>query len=160
MSTAEQPDHITKPPDHKARSEFWHGTREYGVQVPLAIVGGASVGAIAGVVNSLLVTQAEMAPFIVTRGMLSSSHERGGQRVMLAAALATWPVEPRIFTESPFAPVRRTDRLRVWTFPWCHELECTALCQTRKRTGRRGVFRPTRSLSGWRVNAALFACDR
>ena len=26
MSTAEQPDHITKLPGHKTRSEFWHGT--------------------------------------------------------------------------------------------------------------------------------------
>jgi ribose/xylose/arabinose/galactoside ABC-type transport system permease subunit len=78
----------------------------YGVRVPLTIVGGASVGTIAGVVNSLLVTQAGMAPFIATLGMLSASHGRGGRRAMLAAALATWSAKPRTFTESPFAPVR------------------------------------------------------
>ncbi|MGH3975261.1 MAG: ABC transporter permease [Pseudonocardiaceae bacterium] len=44
---------------------------EYGVGVPLAIVGGAAIGAIAGLVNGLLVTQAGMAPFIATLGMLS-----------------------------------------------------------------------------------------
>lgn len=44
---------------------------EYGVPVPLAIVGGAVTGAIAGMVNGVLVTQAGMAPFIATLGMLS-----------------------------------------------------------------------------------------
>jgi predicted ABC-type sugar transport system permease subunit len=36
---------------------------EHGVSVPVAIIGGAAIGAIAGVVNGLLVTQAGMAPF-------------------------------------------------------------------------------------------------
>ena len=44
---------------------------QYGVGIPLAIVGGIAIGAIAGVVNGLLVTQAGMAPFIATLGMLS-----------------------------------------------------------------------------------------
>ncbi|MDQ3900609.1 MAG: ABC transporter permease [Actinomycetota bacterium] len=44
---------------------------QYGVPVPLAIVGGAATGALAGVVNGVLVTQAGMAPFIATLGMLS-----------------------------------------------------------------------------------------
>jgi ribose transport system permease protein len=44
---------------------------EYGVPVPLAIVGGAAAGAVAGMVNGVLVTRAGMAPFIATLGMLS-----------------------------------------------------------------------------------------
>jgi ribose transport system permease protein len=44
---------------------------DYGLPVPLAIAGGAVIGAIAGVVNGVLVTQAGMAPFIATLGMLS-----------------------------------------------------------------------------------------
>lgn len=44
---------------------------EYGVGVPWAIAGGAAIGALAGVVNGLLVTQGGMAPFIATLGMLS-----------------------------------------------------------------------------------------
>ncbi|MCA1820240.1 MAG: ABC transporter permease [Pseudonocardiaceae bacterium] len=44
---------------------------QYGVPVPLAIVSGAATGAAAGVVNGVLVTQAGMAPFIATLGMLS-----------------------------------------------------------------------------------------
>ncbi|MCA1837213.1 MAG: hypothetical protein LC721_13215, partial [Actinobacteria bacterium] len=44
---------------------------QYGVPVPFAIIGGAVTGAAAGVVNGVLVTQAGMAPFIVTLGMLS-----------------------------------------------------------------------------------------
>jgi ribose transport system permease protein len=44
---------------------------QYGVPVPLAIVGGAATGAAAGVVNGVLVTRAGMAPFIATLGMLS-----------------------------------------------------------------------------------------
>jgi ribose transport system permease protein len=44
---------------------------QYGVPVPLAIVGGAATGALAGVVNGVLVTRAGMAPFIATLGMLS-----------------------------------------------------------------------------------------
>jgi ribose transport system permease protein len=43
----------------------------HGVPVPVAIIGGAAIGAIAGVVNGLLVTQGRMAPFIATLGMLS-----------------------------------------------------------------------------------------
>lgn len=43
----------------------------YGIPVPLAIIGGTAIGAIAGMVNGLLVTQAGMAPFIATLGMLS-----------------------------------------------------------------------------------------
>ncbi len=44
---------------------------EYGVGVPWAIVGGTAIGALAGAVNGVLVTQAGMAPFIATLGMLS-----------------------------------------------------------------------------------------
>ena len=44
---------------------------DYGIPVPLAIAGGVVIGAIAGVVNGVLVTQAGMAPFIATLGMLS-----------------------------------------------------------------------------------------
>jgi ribose transport system permease protein len=44
---------------------------EYGVPVPLAIAGGAAAGAVAGMVNGVLVTRAGMAPFIATLGMLS-----------------------------------------------------------------------------------------
>jgi ribose transport system permease protein len=44
---------------------------KYGIPVPLAIVGGAAIGALAGMVNGVLVTQAGMAPFIATLGMLS-----------------------------------------------------------------------------------------
>jgi len=44
---------------------------QYGVPVPLAVVGGAATGAVAGVVNGVLVTRAGMAPFIATLGMLS-----------------------------------------------------------------------------------------
>lgn len=44
---------------------------DYGIPVPLAIAGGAVIGAIAGVVNGVLVAQAGMAPFIATLGMLS-----------------------------------------------------------------------------------------
>ncbi|MBV9059284.1 MAG: ABC transporter permease [Pseudonocardiales bacterium] len=43
----------------------------YGVAIPLAIIGGTAIGAVAGMVNGLLVTQAGMAPFIATLGMLS-----------------------------------------------------------------------------------------
>jgi ribose transport system permease protein len=43
----------------------------FGVPVPLAVVGGAAIGALAGLVNGVLVTQAGMAPFIATLGMLS-----------------------------------------------------------------------------------------
>jgi ribose transport system permease protein len=43
----------------------------FGVPVPLAIAGGAAIGALAGLVNGVLVTQAGMAPFIATLGMLS-----------------------------------------------------------------------------------------
>lgn len=50
---------------------------EYGVPIPLAIVGGAAIGAIAGVVNGVLVTQAGMAPFIATLGMLSVARGLG-----------------------------------------------------------------------------------
>ncbi|MEO7196038.1 MAG: ABC transporter permease [Pseudonocardiaceae bacterium] len=49
----------------------------YGVGVPLAIVGGAAIGAIAGVVNGVLVTRAGMAPFIATLGMLSVARGLG-----------------------------------------------------------------------------------
>ena len=44
---------------------------EHGAGVPLAIVSGAVIGALAGLVNGLLVTQGGMAPFIATLGMLS-----------------------------------------------------------------------------------------
>jgi ribose transport system permease protein len=44
---------------------------EYGVPVPLAIAGGTAIGALAGLVNGVLVTRAGMAPFIATLGMLS-----------------------------------------------------------------------------------------
>ncbi|MGH3773340.1 MAG: ABC transporter permease, partial [Pseudonocardiaceae bacterium] len=44
---------------------------KYGVGVPLAIVVGTATGAIAGMVNGVLVTRAGMAPFIATLGMLS-----------------------------------------------------------------------------------------
>jgi ribose transport system permease protein len=44
---------------------------EYGIPVPLAIVGGTAIGALAGLVNGILVTRAGMAPFIATLGMLS-----------------------------------------------------------------------------------------
>ncbi|MGH3850657.1 MAG: ABC transporter permease [Pseudonocardiaceae bacterium] len=50
---------------------------DYGVGVPLAIVGGAAIGAIAGVANGLLVTRAGMAPFIATLGMLSVARGLG-----------------------------------------------------------------------------------
>jgi ribose transport system permease protein len=50
---------------------------DYGVPVPLAIVGGATIGAIAGLVNGLLVTRAGMAPFIATLGMLSVARGLG-----------------------------------------------------------------------------------
>jgi ribose transport system permease protein len=50
---------------------------DHGVRVPLAIAGGAAIGAIAGLVNGLLVTQAGMAPFIATLGMLSVARGLG-----------------------------------------------------------------------------------
>ncbi len=49
----------------------------YGVPIPLAIAGGVTIGAIAGAVNGLLVTQAGMAPFIATLGMLSVARGLG-----------------------------------------------------------------------------------
>ena len=42
-----------------------------GLPVPLAILGGALVGALAGLVNGLLVSVAGLAPFIATLGMLT-----------------------------------------------------------------------------------------
>ncbi len=50
---------------------------DYGVPVPVAIVGGVVIGALAGVVNGVLVTQAGMAPFIATLGMLSVARGLG-----------------------------------------------------------------------------------
>jgi ribose transport system permease protein len=42
-----------------------------GLPVPLAVLGGALVGALAGLVNGLLVSVAGLAPFIATLGMLT-----------------------------------------------------------------------------------------
>jgi ribose transport system permease protein len=42
-----------------------------GLPVPLAIIGGTLVGALAGLVNGLLVSVAGLAPFIATLGMLT-----------------------------------------------------------------------------------------
>ena len=42
----------------------------HGVPVPLAILGGLAVGAVAGLVNGLLVAYGKLPPFIVTLGML------------------------------------------------------------------------------------------
>jgi ribose transport system permease protein len=65
---------------------------KYGVPIPLAITGGVAIGAIAGLVNGLLVTQAGMAPFIATLGMLSVA--RGfGYIVTDSVAVSGEPLE-------------------------------------------------------------------
>jgi len=78
---------------------------EYGVSVPVAIVGGAVIGGIAGVVNGLLVTQAGMAPFIATLGMLSVA--RGlGHIVTDSVAVSGAPPEFRLLGQG-----------KLWSIP-------------------------------------------
>src|SRR5947209_98649 len=74
---------------------------KYGVPIPLAIIGGVAIGAIAGLVNGLLVTQAGMAPFIATLGMLSVA--RGlGYIVTDSVAVSGEPLEFKLLGQGKF----------------------------------------------------------
>jgi ribose transport system permease protein len=77
---------------------------KYGVPIPLAIAGGVAIGAVAGLVNGLLVTQAGMAPFIATLGMLSVA--RGlGYIVTDSVAVSGEPLEFKLLGQGKLGPL-------------------------------------------------------
>jgi ribose transport system permease protein len=75
-----------------------------GLPVPLAIIGGTLVGALAGLVNGLLVSVAGLAPFIATLGMLTVA--RGLVYIVTNAQAIFWaPDSFRLLGQGVIGPI-------------------------------------------------------
>lgn len=76
---------------------------DHGLAWPLATIAGVLIGALAGLVNGLLVSGVGMAPFLATLGMMSAC--RGLVFILSAAAVYGVPRDFRLLGQGEYGPV-------------------------------------------------------
>ena len=88
----------------------------WGMPMPIGILVGVAVGALAGVVNGLLITQAKLPPFIATLGMMGVAR---GLTFIVSGAVAIYglPSSFRNVGEGQIGPIP-TPRCPASRSPW------------------------------------------